>query len=69
MLYFVKDRAGEMLAELIERHVESDTNVHTDGWAGYKKIDWESNGLVRYEHIHQNARTFEHCNHIEGFWV
>jgi hypothetical protein len=42
--------------------------VHTDGWRAYRKVDWAATGSERVEHVHLNARTFEHCNHIEGFW-
>jgi hypothetical protein len=68
VLYFVKDRTAETLQGIIEKHVERDTTVHTDGWPAYEKIYWDKLGLNRVKHIHLNARTLEHSNHIEGLW-
>ena len=44
--------------------------VQTDGWAAYKKIDWQALNLIRNTNVHSGGnRTFKNGHLIEGLWA
>ena len=73
-IWVVPNRTRETLEPIIVNNVEKGVTVHSDGWAAYHAIDWARIGIQHQRHVHQVGpnllrRTFNHSNHIEGFWA
>jgi len=51
-LEIVDGCSAEELGPILHRHLAPGGVVHSDGWAGYRHIDFESLRRRREEHIH-----------------
>lgn len=71
-IFIVTDRTASTLANLIKQNCESGSIIHSDGWAAYERINWNTLEIKHEQHIHQKSkgklRTFERCHLIEGLW-
>lgn len=78
LIYPVSDRTEETLLPIIERHVEKDATIYSDGWSAYCKLN--EAGYEHFTVIHKysfkktyvNTKTQDivevHRNRIEGAW-
>ncbi len=50
-VFHVTNRTTETLQELIVKHCKTGTNIHSDGWAAYKAINWREIGMTHFRHV------------------
>jgi IS1 family transposase len=72
-LFNVTNRTTSTLKKLIVNNCEPGSTIHTDGWAAYQAIPWETLDMKHARHVkksvnQEDIRTFAHSNLIEGLW-
>lgn len=65
--HVILDNSKETLKASIKEHVETGSNVYTDGWRGYKGIKDEYVHDV-IDHAEKYVDGLIHTNGIENFW-
>ena len=64
----VKNTTGKHLKAFIGKHLELDSQVHTDEWKGYKNLSKSfKHGIVKHN-TGQYVDGDAHTNTLEGFW-
>ena len=63
----IADRKGKALREVITKHVEPFTTLHSDEWTGYSSIEQDYDHQV-INHLEKYVSGEVHTNGIENFW-
>ena len=72
---FIENRTSNTLLELIKTHIRAGTEVHTDGWSGYRglgDIDVQPrfiHKVVNHAHNFRDPETGVHTNNVEAYWA
>lgn len=78
LIYPVSDRSEDTLVSIMERHVEADSTIYSDGLSAYCGLNWHGYNhftiVYKYSfkkvYINQETRkeVEMHTNQIEGAW-